>query len=491
MTSEAYSHGQISLTRKVLRGGSWLFALRIAGKIVGLLRIVILARILLPQDFGLVGIAAMAVGTLETFSATGFQAALVHKKESTLQDLNTAWTVSAARGLLLFVLLYVTAPYIAAFFESPESLPVIRVVAFSTVLAGFRNQAIVLFQRKLEFHKQFLYEFSAILAELLAVLILAFWLQNVWALVFSGLAANVTRLFMSYILCPQRPRPAFDGQRFRTLFEFGRWVFFSNVLVFLITQGDDIFVGKVIGVSALGLYQIAFRLSNMPTTDISHVISSVTFPAYARLQDDLARVKSAYLKVLRVTLMIAMPMAAGIFLLADGGVEIVLGRQWQEAVPIIQVLAAAGLLRSIAATTGPIFLGLGHPRIDAQWQIIRLAILALAIYPLSLYFGILGVAFAVLASIFIATIGFLAMVAKMLRCRLKELLVASIQSLSATTLMVVSIKLVENSLLVDDAVQLAILVLVGGLVYFSTVFISDHWYGNQTRLLIEQAMNSK
>jgi O-antigen/teichoic acid export membrane protein len=154
MSFEAFPDTRISLTSKVLKGGSWLFALRIAGKIIGLLRIVILARILLPQDFGLVGIAAMAVGTLETFSATGFQAALVQKKAYSIRDLNTVWTVSAARGLLLFGLLYATAPHIAAFFESPASLPIIRVVAFAVGLAGVRHQAIVLFQRELTFHKQ-------------------------------------------------------------------------------------------------------------------------------------------------------------------------------------------------------------------------------------------------------------------------------------------------------------------------------------------------
>jgi O-antigen/teichoic acid export membrane protein len=491
MSFEAFSDQRTSLTSKVLKGGTWLFALRITGKIIGLLRIVILARILLPQDFGLVGIAAMAVGTLETFSSTGFQAALVQKNRYAAEDLNTAWTVSAARGLVLFVLLYASAPYIAAFFESPASLPIIRVVAFSMVLAGFRNQAIVLFQRELKFHKQFLYELSAILAELLAVLILAYWLRNVWALVFSGLAANVTRLFMSYILCPQRPRPAFNGRRFRTLFDFGRWVFFSNVLVFLITQGDDIFVGKVVGVSALGLYQIAFRLSNLPTTEISHVISSVTFPAYARIQDDLARVRAAYGRVLRVTLLISVPMAAGIFLMAEEGIEILLGRHWLAAVPVIRVLAAAGLLRSIASTTGPIFHGLGQPRIDAHWQIVRLAVLALAIYPLSRYFGILGVAAAVLASIFVATVGFLIMAAKILQFRFMDIFNSLLQPLGATLVMLFSITVLKMIFGTEHAWQLVCWIFGGALSYVIAALISDRWFGNPVVLLIQRGWKAK
>ena len=206
-------------------------------------------------------------------------------------------------------------------------------------------------KRQLKFNKQFIYEFSAITVEIIVSIGLALYLKNFWALVWGGLAAHSTRLLVSYCLCPYIPRIRFDTHRLRNMFGFGQWVFYSNALVFLTTQGDDMFVGKFLGIAALGIYQMAFMLSNLPATEISHVISSVTFPAYAQLQDQKERLRDAYIKVLKLTTLISVPFAGGIYALAGEGVMIAIGSKWLPTVSIMQVLVFAGCIRSIAATT--------------------------------------------------------------------------------------------------------------------------------------------
>jgi lipopolysaccharide exporter len=418
-----FEHNELAtpepLSKKVVRGGVWVFSLRILNRGLGFIRTLILARLLAPEDFGLLGIALLSISTLETFSQTGFEAALIQKKENIESYLDTAWTVSVIRGLVLFLILLLCAPIIADFFNSPQAILIIRVIAISTLLSGLRNIGIIFFRKELEFNKQFFYEFSATVVNISVAITLAFLLRNVWALVWGGLASNFVRLFMSYIIQPYRPRIDFDKARFLGLFGFGRWVLGSSILIFLITQGDDIFLGKMLGVTALGLYQMAYLISNLPATEITHVISQVTFPAYSKIQDNLVRLRDGYLKVLHITTFISIPVAVGIFTLSSEFTQIFLGEKWMQIVPIIQILVFAGLVRSIAATAGYVFYAIGKSKFDTILQIIRLIVLALAIYPLSQKYGILGVSSAVLCSIFIANIGFCILVIKVTDCDLK------------------------------------------------------------------------
>ena len=390
------SHESESLSKKVIRGGIWVFALKITSRGLGFIKTIIIARLLAPEDFGLFGIAMLAISTLETFSQTGFQMALIQKKENVESYLDTSWTVSAIRGILLFLILFFSAPLVATFFNSPKAILIIKVIAISTLISGFGNIGIIFFKKELEFHKQFIYEFSATLVGIIVAITLAFILRNVWAIVWGGLASNIVLLFMSYILHPYRPHVRFDKSEFKGLFGFGKWVLGSSILMFLITQGDDIFVGKLLGVAALGFYQLAYTISNMPATEVTHVISQVTFPIYSKLQDNIPRLREAYLKVLQVTAFLSIPITGLIFILATDFTMIFLGEKWMPMVPAMKGLVFWGLIRSIGATTGPIIYATGKPKILVKYQLFQLIMLIILIYPLTVSYGILGTALTVL-----------------------------------------------------------------------------------------------
>jgi O-antigen/teichoic acid export membrane protein len=433
-------HSSEALSTKVVRSGLWVFSLRIINRVLGLIRTIVLARLLVPEDFGLLGIAMLSIATLETFSQTGVDQALIQKRENVALHLDTAWTVSAIRGIVLFLVLFFSAPIVAKFFNSTEATLVIRVIAINTLLSGFKNIGVLFFQKELEFNKQFVYEFSATLVDLIIAVSLALILRNVWALVWGGLAANFVRVFLSYVLHPYRPRVTFQKEKFQTLFGFGKWVFSSSILIFLITRGDDIFVGKMLGVTALGFYQMAYMLSNLPATEITHVISQVTFPAYSKLQEDLPKLKDAYLKVIQLTAFLAFPLAGLIFVLASDFTQIFLGDKWISMVSTIEALALAGAARSIAATNAPIFYSIGKPQIDTKWQIIRLVVLIIFIYPFTMKWGIRGTGLAVLLSYLTSTLKS-AEVIKILNCKFinfaKTLLFAFFNTVVITIMMTI------------------------------------------------------
>ena len=481
-------HQPESLSKRVVRGGVWVFALRITNRGLGFIRTIILARLLAPSDFGLLGIAMLAIATLETFSQTGFQAALVQKKDNVESYLDTAWTVSVIRGIVLFLILFLSAPVIAKFFNSPHATLIIKVIAISTLLSGFRNIGVMFFQKELEFNKQFIYEFPATLVDLIVAISLAFILRNVWALVWGGLAANFVRLFMSYMLHPYRPRIRFEKEKFQELFGFGRWVLGSSILIFLITQGDDIFVGKMLGVTALGLYQMAYLISNLPATEITHVISQVTFPAYSKLQDDLPKLREAYLKVLQLTAFISIPLAGGIFVLAPEFTQIFLGDKWMPMVPAIQVLVLAGLVRSIAATTGPIFHGVGKPKIDTTWQIIRLIVLIALIYPFTMRWGILGTSITVLFSILVSTLGFCFKVIRITKCGIRNFGKMIILPLLNAMIMASIILVTKDSIQLIGFMEFFLFIGLGFISYLFVTYLFDRFLNYGIQKLIKKRL---
>jgi O-antigen/teichoic acid export membrane protein len=474
------------LSAKVIKGGVWVFAFRIINRVLGLVRTVVLAHLLAPQDFGLFGIGMLAIATLETFSQTGFQAALIQKKENVEAYLDTAWTVSAIRGVLLFIILVCSAPLIAAFFHSPQATLLVKVIAISTLLSGFGNIGILFFQKELEFHKQFIYEFSATLIDLTTALFLALVLRNFWALVYAGLAANFIRFLSSYILHPYRPRISFQKEKIQELLGYGKWVFASSVLIFLITQGDDIFVGRILGVTALGIYQMAYLFSNLPATEITHVISKVTFPAYSKVKDDPERLRESYLKVLQLTAFISIPLAGAIFILAPQFTKIFLGTKWLPMVPPVKILVLAGMIRSLAATTGPVFGGIGKPDIDTKWQIIRFMVLAVSIYPLTAAWHMLGTSFAVLLSISIATIGFSVMVIKQTRCGVRPFLKYIIFPSINTLVMIVMLHLITLHYPILTYYNFFLILIVASVVYVLSTYLLDRFSTYNIRNLLKE-----
>ena len=384
-----------TLSQRVVKSGFWVFFLRIFSQGFGLLRLIILARILSPSDFGVMGIALLTMSILETFSETGFQHALIQKKENIKSYLDSAWTVLILRGFVLFVILYFIAPYAAVFFNTPEAKPIIRVIGFSILFQAFTNIGITYFKKELEFIKEFIYQLTGTLADFIVAISAVLILRNVWALVFGLLAGNITRCFVSYLIHPYKPRLYFALEKVKELFGFGKWILGSSILIFLLGQGDDIFVGKLLGATMLGFYQLAYRISNMPATEITHVISQVTYPAYSKLQDDLPKLRESYLKVLQVTAFLSFPIAGLIFVLAPDFTRIFLGEKWMPMVLPMQVFCILGALRSIAAASGPIFLALGRPDFETKISAAELALLAILIYPLTIKWGITGTAISI------------------------------------------------------------------------------------------------
>lgn len=388
------------LAQKVGRGTVWLTSARGITVALGLIRTTVLARLLAPDDFGLMVFALTTIAVLEKFSQSGFEKALIQRRKDIREFLDTAWLIMVVRGFALFAILFFGSVLVAAFYEKPEIISILRVIAISFPLRGLTNIGVVYFKREMIFKKQFVFQLSEAIALLAVSIPLAFLLRNVWALVLGMLAGNLVQLVVSYVIHPYRPGLNFNLKKAVELFSFGKWIYAASILVLILGYGGNVLVAKVLGFAALGIYGLAYRYSSLPATEIAQVISQVTLPAYSQIQSDLRKVRDAYLRVLQTVAFISLPLAGIIFVLGTPFIKMFLGEAWLPMTGPLKILCFAGALRAIQNTSGSLFTGIGKPKVATQITAVNVVVLALAMYPLTLKFGIAGTAIAVVMSLF-------------------------------------------------------------------------------------------
>ncbi len=386
------------LAQRAARSGLWVYATNITEQVLNFIRIIILARLLAPHDFGLVGVALLAISVLNIFTETGFGRALIQRKGDIKGYLDTVWSLSVVRGIILTLILFGAAPLVSTFFESPAVSSILKVVAISCIFQGFGNIGVVYFAKELDFSKQFFYRLSGIVFDLAVAVTAAFLLRNAWALVFGLLAASVVKCIVSYVIHPYRPRFNFQLGQAKELFIFGKWLLASSVVTFLAMQGDNAFLGKVLGVTMLGFYQMAFGFANLPSSQIS-IIQRVAFPTYSKLQDNIPILRDTYLRITRLVTFAAIPLAGGIFILGPEFIWLFLGDKWMPIVPALRILAISAVIRAVISTSGALFDGVGKPDITFKMTLARVITLAIIIYPLTTLWGMPGTALATLLAV--------------------------------------------------------------------------------------------
>jgi O-antigen/teichoic acid export membrane protein len=385
-----------SLTGKVLQGGAWAGALNFSDRALQLARTLILATILVPADFGLYGIALLLTTVPNLLVDPGFEEALIQREESDIDSyLDTVWTFRFGKSLFLYVVLMLASTPAASFFQTPSLVVVLPVVGLSLFTSNLVNPGVVYFKKELRFDREFVYIFGGSLVGFVAAIALGVTFRSHWALVAGLLGTSLTRLVLSFVIHGYRPGLSFDTEAASSLFEFGRWIQLNRVVTLGATRGDDLFVGRVLGSGALGLYQLAFRLSNAAATEVAHVIGSVLFPAFSKVQNNLQSLRSGFLRANSIVFLLAFPIGVGTALVTEPFVRVVLGPEWVEMIPAMQILALSGVVRAIASTGGVLFKGVGQPEWEFRSNVVRLVVIMLTIWPLSNSFGIYGSALSI------------------------------------------------------------------------------------------------
>ena len=464
----------------MVRGGGWLLLLRLIERTLGLARIFVLARLLSPDDFGLIAIGLMAIVLTRRISSTGFRQALVQKQGDVEDYLGTAWTVNFLRDLILAVAMVATAPVVAGFFDAPGARPVLQVLALSWLLSGLRNIGTVYIHRKLAFRRFFVYQMSARSTELIVSITAAVVFMNVWALVLGLLASNLAELALSYVVAPRPKKIGLNLRQARDLFQYGRWVMGSSAVSFLLLQLDRIVVGKIAGVATLGLYEVAYHISTLMSRELRKVVSRMSFPAYARLSEEArGDIGQGFLKLFQAATLLVIPVAAGTILLAEGLVQHVLGDRWLPMVATLQILAVFTMLQTSSTMAAPLFNGLGKPELLAKILAARLGILAVIIYPFTRWWGMEGAAIALVVSSAIIDPVVWTVLMRLISIGVRDVLGAFAPALAGGLTLTMVVLLASGTLLQpDDLAHFVGLAVAGGLGYLTGLAIWAvifHW----------------
>lgn len=382
-------------TKDTVRGISWVGGLRIVTRIISYVRTAIIARILSPMEFGVFGITTIVLSFLEIITETGINAFLIQHNEDIRKYLSTAWIISIARGFLIALFIFILAPFITSFFNVPDAIFPIRLISVVPLIRGFINPEIVRFQKDLHFHKEFYYRASIFSIESLVSIALVFLLSSPSALVFGLIAGAIFEVTISYLYIKSHLSFSFEFTLGKQILHRGKWLTLTGIFTYLFHNGDNIVVGKILGPAPLGIYDMAYKLSSIPITEISVVINQVTFPVYVKIREDRKRLWRAFLRTVFLVTIICLPIGAILFFYAKEIVIMILGRNWISAIPVLQVLTIYGVVRAIASTADALFIGLKRQEYVTAINLSGLVVLTAIIIPFISIYGLIGVGYAV------------------------------------------------------------------------------------------------
>ena len=441
---------------------------------LGIINIIILARILVPEDFGLVALATAAQGLLSAMAEFRPDLALIREKNPDGKYYDTVWTLSVIRGFTIALIILCGAHYYAEFFNDSRLVPILYVFAFSAAIEGFQNVGVVDFFKNLELNRQFRFMLvSRILALLITWFVAIVW-RNYWALVVGAFVDHALPALLSYRF--HKYRPSFSLSAWRSIVGFSSWLMLNNLLTFLNGRVSTFFLGKMTGPAELGQYTLSQRIIYLPGSEIVAPIRQAVFPGYAKVADDLPRLRYGFTKVFGLVLLSVMPLTVALGLVIDPFVRVFVGDKWLSAIPIMQVLVLSAMFRVSTANANPLLLALGRPGQLALINFVALLIvLPLLFWGVDLMGGI-GAAWAVAASSLVALLLSVGWALRQLNLGVRALLDVCWRPLAGVGTMVAAVYLADSVFpqiqgIGFSLVRLFVLSIVAGAVYVTAVLL--------------------
>lgn len=392
------------IVRKAAHGVLWNFVAYGATKGLVLISTSILARILSKDDFGLVAVAMVAINYLGIVKDLGLGVALIQRRGSIDEAADTVFTTNLILGILLSLALIPAAPLVAAYFNEPEIIPVVRWLGVSFFINALGSVHIVLLQRDLYFKRKLVPDLGNALVKGIISIVFALAGYGVWALVFGQLLGATVSAILVWIVVPFRPRLTINYALTKDLIKFGVSITGTDALSTVTENLPAMIIGRANGVAILSIYSFAYRLPEMLIMNSLWVLGGVAFPAFSSIQDQPEQLRKGFLATIRLISIIVVPISLGMLIAADPIIHVLFGPKWLEAIPVLRVLAIFGLVYSIGFHVGGIYKAIGRPDILFKLSIFTLGITLPALI-FGTRYGLIGVAISqLLAMLIIRTV---------------------------------------------------------------------------------------
>jgi O-antigen/teichoic acid export membrane protein len=467
--------GMPSIHGRMARGVAWMIGFKVAERCLSFVSMIVLARVLVPADFGLIVLATSLIALIAVVGALGLDTSLIRQQNAGHQHFDAVWTFNVLFGTGVGLLAACAAPAAAWAYEDERLVGVVLLLALARAIGSFENPGIIGFRKDLQFDREVTFLLiKRAAASLVFTIPLALVLRSYWALVIGNLLGACFAVALSYVVHPYRPRFSIAG--LGDLMGFSKWLLFSSILQFLHGRAADLIIGRMAGASALGAFTIAQEIARVPANEISAPVHRAVFPGYAQLAANRDDLRHAYLRVASLLVLIVAPAGTGLALLAEPAVRLLLGSAWMAAVPLIQLLAFNAILNVLLGSGHYVNLAVGMARSTSFVLAAHVAISLPLMLVMAPARGAAGAAAALLiASIMTAPLNF-ALLARAIRLDWRDILAFTWRPAFGTLIMSGALIIVRGQLgsahdVSAEIGSVAVLVLLGIAVYVAVVLL--------------------
>lgn len=373
----------------------WMIGARLMDRSIGIVSTLILARLLVPGDFGLIAMATAIGAALDLLGAFSFDMALIQNAKAEPRHYNTVWTFNVIFGIVCGLGVIALSHPASDFYREPRLVNVMYVLSISYFINAFSNVGVVNFRKDLQFGTEFIFIFTRRVITFLITMIAAFTLRSYWALLIGMTAGRLVGVILTYTMNTYRPKLTLSAAK--ELFHFSKWLLLNNTLIFILNDGCVFIIGRLFGATSLGIYSVANEISSMPTTELVAPINRATFPGFSKMIN-LADMSAAYLKLLGLIALLIVPVGLGIAAVAEPLITVALGEKWIDAIPLIQILAIYGAFAATQGNNGTVWLALGRTRELTINMFIFMAVFFPSLYYFIITYGIIGAGYAYLTA---------------------------------------------------------------------------------------------
>jgi PST family polysaccharide transporter len=459
-----------SLGSQVAKASGWLVVTRAVITILSMLSIFILARLLTPEDFGLVAIASVIATLLQSMVQIPVSQALIAIEKPIKEHFDTAFTINIIRTSLISLVLLTLALPIANFYDEPKVTSILIVFSIAALASGFTNPKFVIFEKSLNFSYLF---FTNTLSKVLAIgvsIAIAFYTESYWALVIGSVITQMLNVVFTYCFLPYLPK--FSLQKQEEILSFSIWVSLSHVINNINWKLDQLLIGKFFGTASLGVYNIGNELASLPTRETTTPLNRALFPAFSQLIHQPERFTNAYLTSISIFYSIILPIGFGLALVAEPLVLLALGKQWSGAIIVLEMLAATYAVACIASVTKAIAMATGKTKMIFKRDIVFFVVKVIRSFAGLYLYGFLGLLYSKLVNIvFLMAYNFV-LVKHLLNINVMQQMSVLSRPTLSVCFMFIAVKLMDNTVTFGTTnfaylMQIVALITVGAMVYFS------------------------
>jgi len=387
----------MSLKHKVLSGTKWIAITNIFKQILQIVSLMVFARLLSPDDFGMFAILMIFVGFLDMFMDMGTSAALIHTEKPSDKLLSSIFYLNVFVGLLLCnVLIFVSAP-LSVFFENSRLEELLQIISINFIIASFGVVQKALFEKQLDFKRVTLIESFSVFIGIVAGIGSAIYGLGVYSLIIQTLLSNIVRIVLMWFISTWRPLFYFSLNEIKNIWGYTSNLFSFNLINYFARNADNFLIGKFLGSSALGAYSLAYRIMLYPLQNITRILIRILFPAFSKIKDDNEKFQKAYLRVIFFIALVSFPLMAGMIATSTIFVDVFLGDKWKNIALLIIILAPVGMIQSIVSTVGSIYMAKGNTK--KLFQVGNAStFVTVTFFAIGIPFGVEGVAISYLIS---------------------------------------------------------------------------------------------